>query len=40
MTDGCFDDADPDGPDDNLEFPPKTKYSMVSELVTAVRNSL
>ena len=40
LTDGCFDDADPDGPDDNLEFPPKTKYSMVSELVTAVRNSL
>mgnify|MGYP001647189315 FL=1 len=38
LTDGCFDDADPDGPDDNLELPQKTKYSMASELMTAVRN--
>lgn len=37
-TDGCFDDADSDGPDDDLELPSKTKYSMASELVTAVRN--
>lgn len=38
LTDGCFDDADPNGPDDNLELPQKTKYSMTSELVTAVHN--
>ena len=33
LTDGYFDD-DPDGPDDNLELPQRTKYSMASELVT------
>ena len=38
LTDGYFDAADLDGPDDNLEFPQKTKYSMASDLVTSVRN--
>ena len=40
LTDGCFDDADPDGPDDNLELPQKTKYSMASELMGCPQPSL
>lgn len=38
LTAGYFDDDEPDGPDNNLEFPPTTKYLMASDLVKAVRD--